>query len=224
MRLSDSELTVWVKNQLESLGIRKTKVVITSHLPGIAAIPLLNTIMISKRILPFINAEDLKAILAHEAYHLSSRYERKRLIRNSMLSLAAYLILIDIFLLMSLPYFMLITFLLPDALPPLPTAGLLGVSILFFLATLLLSIRVSRRIISRLMKYIPFGVEEMEANEFASRIVGRDNYWKAVASYSIALRRAAEGKKLLKFFWMNSLLLNEAVNPHPTPTEVGEKA
>ena len=161
-----------IREVLKDLGCGDVKIHVSDFFPGIAAVPLINTIMVSRRIAEHLTDEDLKAILAHEVYHLSVRKDRRRLLRNVLLSTAAYLILIDIFLLLSLPYFILIEIALPDSLPLLMNAVAITASIAFFAGILLISIRISRRFLSKLMRYVPFGIEELEANSYAIRGCG----------------------------------------------------
>jgi len=67
-----------ISNILRDLGCEDAKIYVSDIFPGIAALPLINAVVVCRHIAEHLSDEDLKAILAHEVYHLGSRKDRRR--------------------------------------------------------------------------------------------------------------------------------------------------
>ena len=200
-------------------GCGVAKVVVSEYFPGIAAIPWLNLVLVSRAVARSLSDEHLRAILAHEAYHLTMIKDRRRLLRNLLTSACGYMLLVDVVLLITaVPLWLLINAPLPDNLLYEILAAILAAFII--LAVFPYASLIVRRLESRLMRWIPFGAEEAEANAHATRVVGEAVFVEAVIKYSEALRNAVRDLGLLGRLFMNSIRVAEAVNPHPMPGEV----
>lgn len=210
-----------VRRILAEVGAGESRVFVTKYFPGIASVPILKAVVASDYVVNHLSDEELKAILAHEAYHLSMMKDKSRIIRNLLLTTAAYLILVDVFLGMLVPYILIIQYLFPNELGLPQEAAVIAGSTAYFGLALSISTRLSRNILTKLMRFVPFGIEELEASKFAEEIVGSFQYRRALWRYSIILRRAMTSNKLLKILWSNSMMLSEAINPHPLPREEG---
>lgn len=208
-----------VKRLALEAGCGGARVVVSKYFPGIAAIPWLNMVLVSEAVARNLSDECLRAILAHEAYHLTMVKDRRRLLRNLLTSACGYLLLIDVVLLITAaPLWLLINAPLPSS--PLHEVLATVVTAFIILAALPYASLIVRRLESRLMRWVPFGAEEAEANEYAARVVGEATFVEAVVAYSEALRSAVGDLGLLGKLFMNSIRVAEAVNPHPMPGEV----
>lgn len=200
-------------------GCGDAKVMVSKYFPGIAAIPWLNLVLVSEAVARSLSDEHLRAILAHEAYHLTMIKDRRRLLRNLLTSACGYLLLVDVVLLITaVPLWLLVN----APLPGNPLYEVLAAILTAFiiLAAFPYASLIVRRLESRLMRWIPFGAEEAEANAHAARVVGEAIFVEAVIRYSEALRNAVRDLGLLGRLFMNSIRVAEAVNPHPMPCEV----
>lgn len=208
-----------VKRLALEAGCGDAKVVVSKYFPGIAAIPWLNMVLVSEAVARSLGDEHLRAILAHEAYHLTMVKDRRRLLRNLLTSVCGYLLLVDVVLLITaVPLWLLIN----APIPGNPLYEVLAAILTAFivLAAFPYASLIVRRLESRLMRWIPFGAEEAEANAYAAQVVGEAVFVRAVIEYSEALRNAVRGLGLLGRLFMNSIRVAEAVNPHPMPGEV----
>ena len=208
-----------IRRVLSELGVNNVKVFVHKFFPGIATIPFLKAVVASEDVVEGLSDDDLKAVLAHEAYHLSMTEDRRRLVRNFLLSSAAYLILVDIFLIACIPYVLLFQNIMSVFPSPIFEVLAIGVSVPYLMCTIAVSTRLSRRVLTRLMKYVPFGIEEEEANQYAESIVGAVPYRKALWFYTVALKQSMRRNALLRALWKNTLMVSEAINPHPAPHE-----
>ncbi len=218
MRVHD-DLEERVKRLALEAGCGDAKVMVSKYFPGIAVIPWLNRVLVSEAVARSLSDEHLRAILTHEAYHLTMVKDRRRLLRNLLTSACGYMLLVDVVLLITaVPLWLLINAPLPGNLLYEILAAILTAFIIltaFPYASLIV-----RKLESRLMRWIPFGAEEAEANAHAARVVGEAVFVEAVIRYSEALKSAVRDLGLLGRLFMNSIRVAEAVNPHPMPGEV----
>ena len=208
-----------IKRLALEAGCGDAKVVISKYFPGIAAIPWLKTVLVSEAVARSLSDEHLRAILAHEAYHLTMIKDRRRLLRNLLTSACGYMLLVDVVLFITaVPLWLLVNAPLPDS----PLYGFLAAILTAFIILVAFPYAslIVRKIESRLMRWVPFGAEEAEANAHAAQVVGETTFVEAVIRYSEALRSAVRDLGLLGRLFMNSIRVAEAVNPHPVPNEV----
>jgi len=216
---NQESLTERVRRLALEAGCGNARVVISKYFPGIAAIPWINTVLVSEVVARSLSDEHLRAIFAHEAYHLTMVRDRERLLRNLLTSACGYLLLVDIVLLVTaIPLWLLVNAPLPggslyEALTAILTAFII-------LATFPYASLIARRLESKLMRWVPFGAEEAEANAHAARVAGSAVFVEAVIRYSEAMRSAVRDLGLLGKLFMNSIRVAEAVNPHPMLGEV----
>ncbi len=208
-----------VKKLALEAGCGDAKVLTSKYFPGIATIPWLNMVLVSEAVARSLNDDYLRAILAHEAYHLTMVKDRRRLLRNLLTSICGYMLLVDVVLLITaVPLWLLIN-------APLSNNPLYEILVAIMTAFIILTAfpyasLIVRKLESKLMQWIPFGAEEAEANAHAARVVGEATFVEAVIKYSEALRSAVKDLGLLGRLFINSIRIAEAVNPHPMPDEV----
>lgn len=203
---------------LQSLGVNDVRIVVSDYFPGIAAVPWFKTIMVSRPVASALSDEHLKAILAHESYHLSMLKDKFRLVRNVLTSMAGYLMLIDIILgvAAAINYLSDRVGLSGRSFGDAVTAFLIGLAVVLLIAPASVLVR---KIESKLMRWVPFGAEEAEANAYASSIVGHSTFLDSILAYTLAVRSLVGGGGFTGVLFKNTLQISEAMNPHPREGE-----
>ncbi len=212
-----------VKLILNELGVDEVKLLFIDYPPVIASIPLLKAIVVSRKLADELSDSSLKAVLAHELYHLTMVSDRSRLARNVLHRLVSYSLLTMLTILMISPiiYWVYTDEAVINGWGPLADALITAGLTAAFIAAMPAASLIARRVEGRLIRHARLGLEEVEANRYAASLVGAEEFAKAVAEYSMAVRASLSRSGIIGSLFKALLNVTEAVDPHPRPEEVG---